>query len=270
MSRTPPARSPTPTCPAASRRAERATSSTGSSARSTPCSTASSAASSAQRRFIDDAGHELRTPITIVRGHLEVLDPADPADVRDDRRPRRRRAGPDEPDGVGPAAARPRRAAGVPAARSRSTSPRSPRTSSRRSPQLGDRDWALETAARVDAVLDPQRITQALVALADNACRYTAARRPDRRGHLSSRAAGCGSGSSDTGPGVSRGRPRPDLRALRPRQRGRAAAPTAPGSGWRSCAPSPSRTAGDVLLDSMPGSRRHLHRRHSGRPGRST
>ena len=35
----------------------------------------------AQRRFIDDAGHELRTPITIMRGHLEVLDPADPADV---------------------------------------------------------------------------------------------------------------------------------------------------------------------------------------------
>jgi two-component system OmpR family sensor kinase len=37
---------------------------------------------SAQRRFIDDAGHELRTPITIVRGHLEVLDPTDPADVK--------------------------------------------------------------------------------------------------------------------------------------------------------------------------------------------
>ena len=27
----------------------------------------------AQRRFIDDAGHELRTPITIVRGHLDLL-----------------------------------------------------------------------------------------------------------------------------------------------------------------------------------------------------
>lgn len=32
-----------------------------------------------QRRFIDDAGHELRTPITIIRGHLELLgdDPAE-------------------------------------------------------------------------------------------------------------------------------------------------------------------------------------------------
>ncbi|GAA4705833.1 hypothetical protein GCM10023215_52360 [Pseudonocardia yuanmonensis] len=37
----------------------------------------------AQRRFVDDAGHELRTPITIVHGHLDVLDPADPVDVRD-------------------------------------------------------------------------------------------------------------------------------------------------------------------------------------------
>lgn len=28
---------------------------------------------SAQREFFDDAGHELRTPITIIRGHLEVM-----------------------------------------------------------------------------------------------------------------------------------------------------------------------------------------------------
>ena len=34
-----------------------------------------------QRRFIDDAGHELRTPITVIRGNLEVMsdDPADRA-----------------------------------------------------------------------------------------------------------------------------------------------------------------------------------------------
>jgi two-component system, OmpR family, sensor kinase len=31
----------------------------------------------AQRTFIDDAGHELRTPITVVRGHLELLDLTD-------------------------------------------------------------------------------------------------------------------------------------------------------------------------------------------------
>lgn len=35
----------------------------------------------AQRKLLDDVGHELRTPVTIVRGHLEVMDPQDPEDV---------------------------------------------------------------------------------------------------------------------------------------------------------------------------------------------
>lgn len=37
-----------------------------------------------QREFIDDAGHELRTPITIIRGHLELMgdDPEDNAATR--------------------------------------------------------------------------------------------------------------------------------------------------------------------------------------------
>ncbi|MGG7466464.1 ATP-binding protein [Plantibacter sp. YIM 135347] len=34
-----------------------------------------------QRQLLDDVGHELKTPITIVRGHLELLDPADPVEV---------------------------------------------------------------------------------------------------------------------------------------------------------------------------------------------
>lgn len=36
------------------------------------------AAFEAQRRLIDDAGHELRTPITVIRGHLELMED-DPA-----------------------------------------------------------------------------------------------------------------------------------------------------------------------------------------------
>jgi signal transduction histidine kinase len=40
------------------------------------------AAFAAQRRFLDDAGHELRTPITVIRGHLELMGD-DPADRRD-------------------------------------------------------------------------------------------------------------------------------------------------------------------------------------------
>lgn len=38
-----------------------------------------------QRRLLSDVGHELKTPITIVRGHLEVMDADDPADVRGTR-----------------------------------------------------------------------------------------------------------------------------------------------------------------------------------------
>ena len=32
-----------------------------------------------QQRFVDDAGHELRTPITVIRGHLDLMgdDPED-------------------------------------------------------------------------------------------------------------------------------------------------------------------------------------------------
>ncbi|MEM9087697.1 MAG: HAMP domain-containing sensor histidine kinase [Cyanobacteria bacterium P01_F01_bin.53] len=36
------------------------------------------AAFDSQRAFINDAGHELRTPITIIQGHLELLDDDDP------------------------------------------------------------------------------------------------------------------------------------------------------------------------------------------------
>ena len=36
---------------------------------------------SSQLTLLDDAGHELRTPITIVRGHLELMDVTNPDDV---------------------------------------------------------------------------------------------------------------------------------------------------------------------------------------------
>lgn len=38
-----------------------------------------------QRRLLSDVGHELKTPITIVRGHLEVMDAADQNDVVESR-----------------------------------------------------------------------------------------------------------------------------------------------------------------------------------------
>ncbi len=36
-----------------------------------------------QRNFINDAGHELRTPITIIRGHLELIDNDNPEEVQE-------------------------------------------------------------------------------------------------------------------------------------------------------------------------------------------
>jgi signal transduction histidine kinase len=126
----------------------------------------------AQRRFVDDAGHELRTPITIVRGHLEVLDRNDPADVAstvalvNDELERMNRmvsdllllARSEQPSFLQPARV------DVAALTSEIFD---------KAAQLGDREFTLQAVAQVVAVLDAQRITQALVALADNACRYT-------------------------------------------------------------------------------------------------
>lgn len=38
-----------------------------------------------QRQLLDDVGHELRTPITIIRGHLELMDADDPQDIKQTR-----------------------------------------------------------------------------------------------------------------------------------------------------------------------------------------
>jgi signal transduction histidine kinase len=43
------------------------------------------AAITSQRRLLDDVRHELKTPITIIRGHLELLDAQDPAEVESTR-----------------------------------------------------------------------------------------------------------------------------------------------------------------------------------------
>ncbi|MGY1887496.1 MULTISPECIES: ATP-binding protein [unclassified Blastococcus] len=154
----------------------------------------------AQRRFLDDAGHELRTPITIVRGHLEVLDPADPEDVRqtvalvDDELERMNRmvsellllARAEQPEFV--------RLQPVDVAEVTAEVFGKVR-------RLGDRDWQLGAVARADLLLDPQRLTQAVVALADNAVQHTA---PGDRIVLGSRLSGDQLlvWVDDTGPGV--------------------------------------------------------------------
>jgi two-component system OmpR family sensor kinase len=128
----------------------------------------------AQRRFVDDAGHELRTPITIVRGHLGVLDARDPEDVTetvalvDDELERMNRL------------------VSEMLALTRAEQPSLLRPESvdvaeltrelfDKLTGLADRDWQLESVAHVHARMDPHRITQAVVALADNATRFTGA-----------------------------------------------------------------------------------------------
>jgi two-component system, OmpR family, sensor kinase len=123
-----------------------------------------------QRQFLDDAGHELRTPLTIVRGHLELLedDPQERRETLDlvmDELDRMRRivndllllARREQPDflnltTVEVGALTEELHAKVAA--------------------LGTRRWELEGRGRGVVVADRQRLTQAVVQLAQNAVRY--------------------------------------------------------------------------------------------------
>jgi two-component system OmpR family sensor kinase len=126
-----------------------------------------------QRRLLDDVGHELKTPITIVRGHLELMDARDPADVSATRelaideldrmnglvrdisslaeldRPIALRC---EPTDVAALTQRVRsKAAG-----------------------LSAHEWVVRESADVTALVDPERLTQALLQLAANAVAHGA------------------------------------------------------------------------------------------------
>ena len=204
----------------------------------------------AQRRFVDDAGHELRTPITIIRGHLEVLDPNDPADVSstvalvDDELERMNRMVSDLlllAQSEQPAFLRPE----LVDVASLTTDMFD------KVARLGDRDFVVESVAELQAILDPQRITQTMVALADNACRYT-----DSGGRI-----GLGSRVergwlrfwiTDSGPGVS---DEDRLRIFQRFARGGAADRRSDGAGLGLAIVHAIAVAhgGDVLLDGAPG-----------------
>ncbi|MGE3620661.1 MAG: sensor histidine kinase [Acidimicrobiia bacterium] len=130
------------------------------------------AAFGTQRAFVDDAAHELRTPITIIRGHLELLGD-DPEERREvvaivtDELDRMSRLVDDmlllarserpgfldrEPVHLGALAADWLARARI----------------------LGERDWRLDAAAAGTVVADRQRLTQAVMNLAGNAVRHTA------------------------------------------------------------------------------------------------
>ncbi|MGI8627531.1 MAG: sensor histidine kinase [Geodermatophilaceae bacterium] len=125
-----------------------------------------------QRRFLDDVSHELRTPITIVRGHMELLDTQNPADIAettalvDDELERMNRlvtdlltlARSEQPEFVVP----------VPTDAGTLTHAIFDKVGA-----LADRNWMLESVAWSTVFLDPQRITQAMIALAHNATHHT-------------------------------------------------------------------------------------------------
>jgi len=124
-----------------------------------------------QRKFVDDAGHELRTPITVIRGHLELLD-EDPEERRKtialvmDELERMNRfvndllllARAEQPDFL-----------------ELTTLDVASLTQEvhQKASALGKRDWQIEESGRGLIVADRQRLTQALMQLAENAVQHT-------------------------------------------------------------------------------------------------
>ena len=129
------------------------------------------AAFTAQRTFIDDAGHELRTPITIIRGHLDVMgdDPQDRQEtmaVVSDELDRMARivddllllAKSEQPDFLRP----------EPVELSDLTTELLVKAQA-----LGNRAWRLDACAEGTVQADPQRLAQAALNLARNAVEHT-------------------------------------------------------------------------------------------------
>ncbi|MFE6160207.1 ATP-binding protein [Streptomyces sp. NPDC056486] len=153
----------------------------------------------AQREFVDDAGHELRTPITIVRGHLELMGD-DPREREETTRivmeelDRMSRivedllllAKAERPDFVTPEPVQLAELTADVFVKARA---------------LGDREWKLAEVADGETGLDPQRITQAMVQLAQNAVQHTV---PGQRIGIGSRgtAGRIELYVADSGPGV--------------------------------------------------------------------
>ncbi len=157
---------------------------------------------SAQRRLLDDVSHELRTPITIVRGHLELLDPADRAEVEATRALAldeldRMRALVDDVATLAKADA-PGFVHPEPVDVGALTSA----VAAKAAVLDASRDWSVDERASVVAPLDPARITQAWLQLAENAVKYAT---PGTPIELGSRVRGDGAIElwvRDEGPGV--------------------------------------------------------------------
>ena len=126
----------------------------------------------AQREFVDNAGHELRTPITVIRGHLELMgdDPRDREETRAlvlDELARMNRmvddllvlAKSERPDFLKLEEVNLTELTVEVVAKARG---------------LAERAWRVDETADATIVADGQRLTQALMQLVSNAVRHTA------------------------------------------------------------------------------------------------
>ncbi len=134
------------------------------------------AALTAQRRFLADAGHELRTPITIIQGNLDTLAVTGDEDARtlaivSDELTRMTRlvdeltllASSERPDFLRPQPTDLAELTATLAAKARALD------------AADERRFLLTSAAAGTADLDPQRITQAVMQLVTNAVTHTPA-----------------------------------------------------------------------------------------------
>ena len=198
------------------------------------------AAFTGQRQFLDDAGHELRTPLTVLAGHLELLDVRNPDEVASTRALLA-----DEVDRMSrlvgdlillAKAGRPGFITPHPVDLDELTS-----SVLAKARALGDRTWESDGVGVVTLMADQQRLTQALLQLAENAVKHTG---PGDVVAIGSAYDGTTATLwvRDTGPGVDPAdRAQIFERSAGPRC---PSTTTASGSGCRSSAPSPRRTAG--------------------------
>ncbi|QEE60876.1 HAMP domain-containing histidine kinase [Salinibacterium sp. dk2585] len=128
-----------------------------------------------QRRLLDDVGHELKTPLTIMRGHLELLDPEHPEDIAATRA-----IAIDELDRlttlVGDIALLAKsRVPGFVNADQVAVADLTSTVFAKARMLSAAHEWALTARADARAQLDSRRVTQAWLQLAENAAKYSPA-----------------------------------------------------------------------------------------------